>query len=225
LPLVVLSALNIAVFLIAGIFSSRVTGTDSEALLKGFCGWLDNTTNKDFPQWTRKDWTTGDALFVSAYNGYRENLAYAHSCYAGDLVNGSSSVCNTMTVPRIESQINRAAPCPFAKELCLGSAMIIDSGPIDSHKHLGINAAPKDRIQVRKMISCVPIPVDSSFSSNWTIEKEPGVEVFSPSPPPGDAYRYYSVGSSWLFGIPVSNFTYVVSNLSMGFSSLPYNLE
>ncbi|KEF58682.1 uncharacterized protein A1O9_06608, partial [Exophiala aquamarina CBS 119918] len=36
---------------------------------------------------------------------------------------------------------------------------------------------------------------------------------------------YYSVGSSWLFGVPVSNFTFVYSNYSDDTLALPYNLK
>jgi hypothetical protein len=81
LPLVCLTNLNLVAFLVTYIFSSRVTSTSREALLKSLCGLSDEAANKDFPQWTQKDWMAGEALFVSAYNGYRGDLSYTRSCY------------------------------------------------------------------------------------------------------------------------------------------------
>ena len=108
--LVLIATLNISVFLVAGAFSSRVTSTDGEVLARGHCGLVDDRAAKDFSTWTEEDWVYGDAIFLSAYNGYRRYSSYAKSCYSTHTDSGSA-LCNTLTVPAIQSKIDRV--CNF----------------------------------------------------------------------------------------------------------------
>jgi hypothetical protein len=153
------------VFLTAGVFSSRITSTASEALARGTCGTLNQRVAKDFILWTKDDWLTGDAVFVSAFNAYRAHSTYARSCYSNYLQKGPSS-CSTFNIPFVPSKINRSAPCPFAKGTCSTPVISIDSGLMDSDLHLGINAKPKDRVQMRKITTCAPIPVEGAHATN-----------------------------------------------------------
>jgi len=221
--LAVLALINLLVWLFAGIFSASVTATGGEGLLVGKCGWMSMTANKDFPLWTQDDWEDGDALFVAAYNGYRENMAYTNTCY-DTIRNNTDARCKIPTVPYIESTFDHDAPCPFASKMCAGPTITMDSGLIDSDIQLGINGPVRDRLQLRKVTSCVPIPIES-YSTGWTDDIESGTEMFFQMMMPNDTYNYYSVGSSWLFGVPVSNFTFVYSNFSVGSSVLPYNFK
>lgn len=222
--LALVALINMVAFLVAGIFSARVTVTDSEGLLVGTCGWLEKDADKDFPQWTKNDWETGDALFVTAYNGYRQILTYSQTCYAGNMLNTSEAQCDFPATPYIESSIDRDADCPFADEACTGRAISLDSGLINSDTHLGINSAPGGRVQVRKVTSCAPIDMDA-YTTGWTPTPAPGTEMFFPTLFPNDTFKYYSMGSSWLFGAPISNFTFVMSNYSLYVNGLPYTFE
>lgn len=224
IPLALLAIVNLVAFLIAGIFSARVTVTNSEGLLVGLCGWLASTADKDFPLWTQDDWAAGDALFVSAYNGYRQSLTYTQTCYTSNILNSSDAQCKFPDTPYIESTINRDADCPFGSEVCTGRALTIDSGLINSDTQLGINADPGNRLQVRKKTSCAPFDMDV-YSSGWTQDVQPGTEMFFPAALPNDTYKYYSLGSSWLYGAPISNFTFVRSNYSLYINGLPYTFE
>jgi hypothetical protein len=48
--------------------------------------------------------------------------------------------------------------CPFASDnICLVLAYQVDSGYMDSDHDLGINAAPSNRVQIRKLATCSPI--------------------------------------------------------------------
>ena len=50
------------------------------------------------------------------------------------------------------------APCPFAPELCSSTeAITLDTGYIDSHLNLGINAPESDRVTLRKRVRCAPL--------------------------------------------------------------------
>jgi hypothetical protein len=213
------------VFLIAGIFSSQVMKTDGEVLASGVCGFLDETQAKPFDSWTEKDWLGGDAIFVAAYTGWRGSSTYARSCYGDYLVKGPAP-CQVFPIPAIQSLINRTSPCPFAAGTCTEPAITLDTGKIDSDLHLGINARPKDRVQMRKVTSCAPIEVEGKYDSNWTsaFETRPGTELFFPVKVPNDTYKYYDIGSSTLYGLPVSNFTFVIRNSSITSTNRPYTL-
>lgn len=221
LPFALLAILNMAIFLVAGIFSARVTITESQGLVLGKCGWLEETANKDFPLWTPDDWAAGDALFVSAYNGYKTSMTYAQNCYAGSLLNASDITCKEAVIPYIKSTTNTNSPCPFADGICTGPAFTIDSGPISSDTHLGINTRDSSRVIVRKATTCAPLNMDA-FSTPWKQEPEPGTEMFLPVGVPNDTYKYYFMGPSLLSGYTVSDFTFIVSNYSLFVNGLPY---
>lgn len=223
-PFAVLAIVNLAIFLVAGIFSGSVTLSESQGLAVGKCGWLEESANKDFSLWTQNDWDAGDVLFVSAYNGYKGSMTYSQNCYARDLLNASDITCKEAVIPFIKSTTRNNDPCPFAQGVCAGPAFTIDSGPISSDHHLGINTPPSSRVTVRKATSCAPIDMDA-FSKPWTPSPEPGTEMFLPIGVPNDNYRYYFVGPSIYSGYTVSNFTFVMSNYSLFVNGLPYTFN
>ncbi|ESU07599.1 hypothetical protein FGSG_02196 [Fusarium graminearum PH-1] len=58
---------------------------------------------------------------------------------------------------------NTSAECPFADEFCkTGSngAISFDTGLLDSHVHLGINAPNDERVQYRWRSTCTPIQMN-----------------------------------------------------------------
>lgn len=143
--LAVLAHVNLLVWLFTGIFSASVTATGGEGLLVGKCGWMSLTANKEFPLWTQDDWEDGDALFVAAYNGYRDNMAYTNTWY-DTLCDNTDARRTVPTVPYIESTFDHDAPCPFASSMCAGPMITMDSGLIDSDTKLGTNGPVKDRL-------------------------------------------------------------------------------
>ncbi|KAK0624396.1 hypothetical protein B0T14DRAFT_554257 [Immersiella caudata] len=78
------------------------------------------------------------------------------------------AVTNTMfPVPRLPYTVSMG-PCPFLGEgRCLSNdtsvntTLILDTGLLDSHIHLGINAPPKDRSNIRHRMECSPIDVSN----------------------------------------------------------------
>ncbi|KAK0732106.1 hypothetical protein B0H67DRAFT_640410 [Lasiosphaeris hirsuta] len=74
---------------------------------------------------------------------------------------------NTMfPVPRLPYEISKV-PCPFLGEArCLSNdtstpntTILLDTGLLNSHFHLGINAPPSDRSGVRHRMACSPIDI------------------------------------------------------------------
>ncbi|KAH8592278.1 hypothetical protein B0O99DRAFT_743763 [Bisporella sp. PMI_857] len=219
---------NISAFLTAGAFSSRVTSTDGEVLLRGYCGLFDHRTPKLFMGWSDEDWSYVDALFFSSYNGYRRCAAYTRACYSGAFKDSDVTVCNTFTVQAIMSKVDRAAACPYQSGSCPFGAIEIDSGMINSDKHLGINAPRKDQVDVRKIFTCAPIRAEADYSTGWTNESRPSREYFVPDSLPGDLYKYYNIGPSLLFGsygFTISNYTYVASNASVILAEQAYTIN
>lgn len=151
LPLVAFSILNIAVFGIAGIFSSQVsTAAGNEVLVSSpNCGHLITTAdifNKaDSAKWISPYLTQSVILSAS----------YAQRCYRQHAVAQS---CKTFIQPNISTTLSTAA-CPF-NGMCVGNgdiALVLDTGHISSHFDLGLNAPPEDRFTVRKVTTCPPI--------------------------------------------------------------------
>lgn len=140
-------------FGIAGVFSSQITtDTANEVLLTGDnCGPLrggDDTNN-----------TAYDLLFephqhqrVTVYSNY------ALQCYNGNL-STSADDCQPYIQAKLKATVTRNASCPFANEMCKSQTdnLIIDSGFIDSHKDLGINAPSENRFQLRMVHQCAPL--------------------------------------------------------------------
>ena len=231
IPLLFIALLHVAGFYAASIFSSRVTTTDGEVLIKNdVCGWPDERSFKAYSQWDQDDLLSADAAFLAAQWRSGNSAAYARSCY-GNQSQQQSALCRDYVVQSIQSTINRSAPCPFDEGLCVDSAIEIDSGPLDSNTHLGINAPPTDRVRFRKITTCSPLPVEEKYGTNWTTDKRDNLEQLMLNKLgitmllPGDSFRYYYMGNSTSFGTTYSDSTFAISNYTVGFASQPYNLQ
>jgi hypothetical protein len=55
---------------------------------------------------------------------------------------------------RLNSQAIKSAVCPFAQEMC--TALQLDSGYLNSDRHLGMNAPPKDQLYFRIVTTWTP---------------------------------------------------------------------
>lgn len=154
MPVILWAGINVAGFLVAGIFSSRVTSTRSEVLLKPTqCG-----------QWTyteelhsnRSDILVEEAIrFATTAKIKSTSQQYAAICYNLD---DSPEGCSTYgrREPRWNARMETG--CPFADGLCIDNTTYsIDSGYIDSDLDLGINSHPSDRLSLRMRLSCAPI--------------------------------------------------------------------
>ena len=151
LPLALLALLNSAVFGVAGIFSSDVTkAAGNETLIRSpHCGYL-ALTGVGTPQDTI-------AANMVDQNDTLAATTYSRACY--DNID-SGFGCNQYVQQQLHWTSNQNATCPFSPGLCIyGStaAYEMDTGLLDTHEHLGINAAQSDRIQYRKVTSCSPL--------------------------------------------------------------------
>jgi hypothetical protein len=128
------------------IFSSQVTkDAGLEVLIDSpNCGWWGFPTTGNGTGWQLK-----------ILNDTKAAASYARSCYGTN--NQNTPPCNTYKVPKITWTSDETASCPFAAEACgaLGSTPYqMDTGHLDSHDILGLNAEESDRVTLRRVATC-----------------------------------------------------------------------
>jgi len=147
-----LAAVNMAVFGVAGIFTSEVTKVpgNSTIILGPSCGGYKISSptkiNSELEIYRSKVLADTNAA-----------AAYVRQCYGE---NTTSLACGVYNRPSLGFTTNPNATCPFASGVCVyndNSAFSMDTGLIDSHSDLGANARPEHRINYRRVTTCAPI--------------------------------------------------------------------
>ena len=137
--------------LAAGIFSSYVvTNTDLEVLVGAASCRMLNYTAYQYGN-------AAATIFGATVDS--DTRSFAQRCYTpGPL----PSQCNFYIRPRIEPTLSHV-DCPFDSRLCINGtqAAVLDSGLLDSNDVLGINAAPRDRVMIRRKTTCAPLDTAS----------------------------------------------------------------
>jgi hypothetical protein len=147
-------------FAAASGFSSQISaGIGNEVLLEGGnCAIRDRIalmTNK-YPD--RSDYFDPylAKLFASAAN-------YARNCYSNASPARSQALeCGELVVPRLRITATRNARCPFDPKICKSqdANIILDTGVINSHEHLGVNAPTQDRFGYRQRLHCAVLKTE-----------------------------------------------------------------
>ncbi|KIW16617.1 hypothetical protein PV08_03805 [Exophiala spinifera] len=173
---IVLATLILVGFSAAGILTGEITKSASKHMLvqSNICGtWQatgDATSYATTTVYTQKN--INDTL--SAAN-------YVANCY-GDTLN-SSFACTNFPRQSLPYVLQHNASCPFDDSFCIDgptSAVSFDTGLLDSHLHLGINAPPKHRIQYRRRTVCSPLAFGDRFcrAENDTLSGLGAVDEF-----------------------------------------------
>ncbi|KAH8785389.1 hypothetical protein F5883DRAFT_708240 [Diaporthe sp. PMI_573] len=169
-------------FTLAGGFSSQVQlGSDNlggAVLLNGDnCAILpDITSLEQQVSWEK----TVAKFFYTASN-------YVQQCYSQNSTGITD--CNYFVTQRLPGYIDTTAPCPFNDSICRSNSsnLELDTGFVDSHTHLGINAPPNERIFFRRKLQCAPLVTEGYNSPNgnftqynyghqWVSTSQPGTE-------------------------------------------------
>jgi hypothetical protein len=169
-------------FTLAGGFSSQVQlGSDNlggAVLLNGDnCAILpDITSLEQQVSWEK----TVAKFFYTASN-------YVQQCYSQNSTGITD--CNYFVTQRLPGYIDATAPCPFNDSICRSNSsnLELDTGFVDSHTHLGINAPPNERIFFRRKLQCAPLVTEGYNSPNgnftqynyghqWVSTSQPGTE-------------------------------------------------
>lgn len=106
----------------------------------------------------------------------RQARAYANACY--NSLNPSAE-CYSLPIQQLPYTVNREASCPFSGRCSMDSATTVqfDTGLLDSHEHLGINARPDERVGFRVASTCSVVRAadltrlvpDEHSNGNWSI--------------------------------------------------------
>ncbi|PIA93909.1 hypothetical protein CB0940_04186 [Cercospora beticola] len=143
-------------FFAASIFSSKITNTRSDVLLRqDTCGY-----------WTKlakSDDDYGDNIVrVSDWEGQR-SVNWADSSLLTQYCarHGELSTCVAPGRAFVRWNSSMHGDCPFTDISCASQTLVLDSGLVDSSHHLGINAPKRDRVAFRKQLTCSPINAEN----------------------------------------------------------------
>jgi hypothetical protein len=187
-------ALCSAAFAVAGIFSSRVAALSGDEVLVSSprCGHRGPPDEETQALWFE--------LF-GKFTAQRMNAVvnYVQDCYTHD----NSSVkkhCNQFVQPTLPYTADRNAPCPFADDICKSQTgnIRLDSGLVDSHWDLGLNAPADKRIQLRQIMECAPLKTEGYVETQVYQNKSLILSI---------PYREYFYGPTVLMGNSI-NFTH-----------------
>jgi hypothetical protein len=167
LPIAFLGIVNIAGFGIAGVFTGQITKFpgNSTLILGPACGGYE-LLGIDKAKPLVNDTIVAALQVKKALGDTMDAATYVRQCYQNTTANGG---CETYVHPSLPFNTNANASCVFADgSICMISdtaAFEMDTGLLDSHQHFGINAAPVDRIEYRRVATCAPIH-GSQFGDN-----------------------------------------------------------
>ena len=153
-PSLLLGFLTLSIFLLAGIFSSRVaTSSSGEVLISSSnCGVLFEQ------QWTLQM----ESPLLSYVNAWiKSSYNYAQLCYGSNTFTKDCTVYPRQSLPY---SITRGTACPFSGQdsICrnVSGNIQIDTGFINSHFDLGINTPPENRFLLRRVAECAPLLIN-----------------------------------------------------------------
>ena len=206
LPIAILALLTTALFGLAGVFSSEVTKApgNETLIISPSCGLFTGGNPESTADLSQTQ--------VNTINETKAALSYARDCY-GTTRNVLN--CNQYVQERIPWKVKQNASCPFAADTCLGgsnAAYEMDTGLIDSLKHLGINTPVSQTLGVRKVTTCSPIQTGDYITfANFTA---PGAILN------GDTMEYLNFGPV----LGITNYTYMYDTHT-AYLSLGYTLK
>ncbi|KAF2454026.1 hypothetical protein BDY21DRAFT_110715 [Lineolata rhizophorae] len=156
-------------FAAAGILSSKVVRGNSSAVLikrNDMCGELFLPILSDRSKYEEQ---MVEPEFRQAFYQY-QNEMYSLSSELDTYCNSPSLMtanCKSYATDLVHWTKEVRNSCPFNDNICMtNNSIFFDSGMIDSHTHLGINAPKEDRVAYQSALECAPI-VTEGFSQYY----------------------------------------------------------
>ncbi|KUI58112.1 hypothetical protein VP1G_05369 [Cytospora mali] len=164
LPSVLTSAFCLAAFTTAGGFSSQISsGMGNEVLIKG-----DNCAIVSF----QADDVADTINISSSWTSNKVNNAanYAQQCYS--TISSGMFDCSPFVKANLPSTVDKKADCPFKESIYRSndSNLLLNTGYINTNKHLGINFPSGQNILFRSVAQCVPLVTEGykwNASETW----------------------------------------------------------
>ncbi|KAH7147060.1 hypothetical protein B0J13DRAFT_441670 [Dactylonectria estremocensis] len=185
-----LALFNFVAWTAAGVLSASVAVSNGPLIyVSPDCGFYSDPSDA-------VSFTPAAGFQARLLNSSRIADEYVQTCY--NTSSSSNSLCQQFVKQEIRWTGRSNATCPFASGMCLGGddgAFEMDSGMIDSHDTLGLNAAKENRVLYRRKSTCAPV-----------VTRDPYGELI-PGRYPGEEYALYYYG-----GISIAvNYTYELS--------------
>ncbi|CZR61302.1 uncharacterized protein PAC_11198 [Phialocephala subalpina] len=154
LHLITIALTILAVFSVAGIFSSEISKAVASTVLLttkncGFYSMTEPGSNSS---------SAGLAFDKKLAADLVEAISYAQACYGKN----DSVQCAIYVQQQIKYTIIGNVSCPFDESVCIlkGRNVIeLDTGLIDSHKDFGVNAPAEWRVSYRRVYTCAPLDI------------------------------------------------------------------
>lgn len=191
LPFIILAICNMLLFAVAGVFSAEVTkAAGNETLIHSpNCGYF--MSHKASSKVSVALSSIG-FKFMDA-NDTLAATAYSRACYGQE---PSGSQCYQYPKPNIPFT-NQTVACPFGHDICKDSGGFkLDTGLIDSHTALGINARHSDRVQYRKVTTCAVLQTNQYTN------------YFNQTAKGGDVQQFIGYSYGNLTGTPSDKYTF-----------------
>lgn len=218
LPGLICAVVSLVAFTVASGFSPRISaGVSDEVLIKS-----DNSGFVTvFSENVYKNSTTFET--VTAFESQRSSSAanYARQCYAANSSDAFDCASGYFITSRLPTDIDTQAPCPFAAGICRSASgnLRLDTGYLDSHNHLGINAPPSERILYRQVLQCAPLNTNGFRNDVTSYDEATGITMNY------TRYYYGSAIRQFAGNVTVVNYTYETRSLFLQYHDQDENFQ
>ncbi|KAH8594514.1 hypothetical protein B0O99DRAFT_711884 [Bisporella sp. PMI_857] len=172
---IALVAFVVASFAVASVFVAAIASRSEQDIVTlvkpgAVCGWV-----------LPPDISSGNeatiAVFGGAANSSLRARGYAKDWYARD--NGFGTPPSVFPIRTLPYTVG-TGPCPFPDvgrcisndSSSLNSAIVLDTGLLDSHAHFGVNLPKENRIRSRMVTTCAPLNVSEFIHKVVEIDEE-----------------------------------------------------
>ncbi|OAP61564.1 hypothetical protein AYL99_03767 [Fonsecaea erecta] len=199
-----LALIHAIIFMVAGAFSSTFLNAGPSVLSRSDrCGVWDEAYYEiaaahNVNPTSAENFSLSVQYIIKQEHDVQLSLEYAQKCYLTTPPYYMASTCNTIQKPSLAFS-NYTSECPFQPQLChnKSDSIVFDTGIINSHDDLGINAHPEDRLTYQRITTCAVLN-STGYMSGWDGSNDSTDEP---------AYAYF--GSS-----AEGNYTYSYSNFA-----------
>jgi hypothetical protein len=176
--MVLTAAIHFVFFIIAGTLSSNLASAGQTVLSRSpYCELSNNPTYIEnaagrINASTAAAFATSVQFLAQRKQDVQLSLEYMRECYmtstSAPLASYESSSCQTFQQPELNFTVSHNGSCPFDPNTCseTSQTILFDTGPIDSHNDLGINANYDDRLTYRRVTNCTVLN-GTSYTTGW----------------------------------------------------------
>ncbi|KAF2464395.1 uncharacterized protein BDR25DRAFT_271861 [Lindgomyces ingoldianus] len=159
LPLLLLALSSLGAFRAASILTAEVTkAAGNETLIDSpGCSYWAPSSEDPLNQGGFRTKVAADALAAASYS---------RACYSTNST--ASTQCGAYMARKLGWNGTSGVHCPFSPSLCFPSLSAVyqmDTGQLNSHFDLGLNAQEEDRVAYRRLTTCAPINATKFLST------------------------------------------------------------